>query len=114
MVLSISGIGGLGFSMVRPMNYSVENKADFSEAYTKSISQTAETSLGRVDAASPVGYANAQSVRVDNTAKLAKTQQVDRDYNDIAANFAGIQTGYSVGSASTGYVMLGSNFDMYA
>lgn len=114
MALSIGGIGSMGVSMVRPMNYSVENKADFSEAFTESISEPAETSLGRVDAANPVRYANAQSVKVDNTAKLAKTQEVSRQYNDIAAEFAGIQTGYSAGSASIGYEMLGSSFDVYA
>lgn len=114
MALSIGGIGGSGFTAVRSMSYSVDNKADFSEAYTESVSKPAASSLGRVDAANPVGYANAQTVRVDQTAKLAKAQEISREYNDIAAAFEGIQTGYSAGSALTGYAMIGSSFDVYA
>lgn len=114
MALSIGGIGSYGFSAVTPMNYSVENKADFSDAFSESIKTPATSAFGKVDPASPVAYANAMNTRVDSTARLAKTQEVSRDYNDIAANFAGIQTGYSAASASVGYAMTGSSFDVYA
>lgn len=109
MALSIGGIGSYGISNIRPMNYAVENKTDFSVAFAEALSRTSAASI---KAASPVGYANAQ--KVDSTAQAVKAQEANRAYNSIAQNFSGISTGYSAASMATGYEMIGSSFDSIA
>ena len=110
---SISRIGSVS---TKPMAYSVNNKASVSSAYNESMEVT---KAGAVDAASPVGYANAQNTsvegvsRVDATEALAKTQQVSKEYNDIASNFKG-NTSYDANKVASSYSTVGTNFDVYA
>jgi hypothetical protein len=116
MALSIGGIGAYSsISYVKPMNYTVENDSQVSEAYTKSVGQTQGTGTFQpVDLTSPVVYANAKAYSVDSTAQLEAARKVGQQYNEIAAGFSGTATGYDSGSQSFSYQMVGNNFDMYA
>ena len=89
MSLSIGGIGNAyGMSFIQPMNYSVKNQADVSDAFM-------ETGMsGAIMNVPPVVYPNAQTVPAsDNESdplslsaeSVRKSQEANRLYNDVAA-----------------------------
>lgn len=116
MSLAINAINAYsGISTVRPMNYSVENRSEVSSAYTESAKETQRTeSFPSIGAVNPVQYPNAQTITTDPMEKLARTQSVSKDLNEIASGFSGISTGYDSESQSYGYQMIGSTIDLYA
>ena len=119
--MAISPIMGLGsyssIAQVQPMNYAVENTADYSDVYnTESTKQT-----GGVNGAAPVKYPNATIKEVDDSSKFIdplekqrKTLQVSNDFNNIAAKFNADTTGYSSMGAAASYSVAGNGFDAYA
>lgn len=114
MSLSVGGLSNDEYSVVRPMNYSVENHSKASDAYTKSVEQTDQIGSFRdILPVHPTGYANAQTVRVDAAAQLEQTRKASQEFNRIAGNFAGMSTGYTDSSAALSYEMIGSNVDLF-
>ena len=95
------------------MNYAVANRSEVSDSYVQSMAQTnAVGAFPGIDAASPVGYANAQ--RTDSTASVRASQEANAAYNAIASGFAGNTTGYGSDSVASAYGMVGSNLDLFA
>lgn len=116
-IAPISGLSSYGsIASVQPMNYAVENDADFSEVYT--AESTKDT--GGVNGTHPVQYPNAKVETAEETAKPVdplerqkKALQVAGDFNDIAMKFAA-NTGYGMDAVGASYNMAGSRFDAYA
>lgn len=119
--MAISPIMGIGsyssISYVQPMNYAVDNDADFSDVYnTESTKQS-----GVVNGASPVQYPDAQiqdvdesAIQIDPLERQQKTLQVSNDYNNIAMKFSSDNTSYSMKGVGASYGTAGSRFDAYA
>ena len=119
--MAIAPIGGLSsygsISSVQPMNYAVDNDADFSDVYnTQSTKNT-----GGVNGAAPVKYPNATVSEDDNSTRLVdplekqrRTLQAASDFNSIASQFLADTTGYSNMGHAASYSMAGSGFDAYA
>lgn len=110
----MAGISRIGALSAKPMSYQVSNQSSVSSSFEDSM---AVTSANAVEAAAPVQYANAQAVSstapVDQTEALEKTQQVTKDYNDIASTFGG-NTGYDASMRASSYQTVGQGFDVYA
>ena len=117
MAISIGGVGSYGMSFVQPMNYPVKNQADVSDAFM-------ETGMsGAIMNVPPVIYPNAQEVPEasdDESNPLAmsadvvrKSQEANRMYNDVAAKFQGMTTGYSQDTTALSYGMSGSTIDLF-
>lgn len=111
MSLSIGGYYTYNnIAMVKPMNYALSNRSEVSDVY-----QTEATKETRgINAASPVGYANAQAYEVDSLAQLQETQQTAKEFNAIASGFSGTATGYGSDSMASSYELIGSTIDIYA
>jgi len=119
--MAISPIMGIGsyssISYVQPMNYAVDNDADFSDVYnTESTKQS-----GVVNGASPVQYPDAQiqdvdesAIQIDPLERQQKTLEVSNDYNNIAMKFSSNNTSYSMKGVGASYGTAGSRFDAYA
>ena len=118
MSLSIGGIGNTyGMSFVQPMNYSVNNESDVSEAFV-------ETGMsGAVMNVPPVVYPNAQTVSAADSESdplslsansVRKSQEVNRAFNDVASKFQGMTTGYSQNTQALSYGMSGNTIDLFA
>ena len=114
----IMGIGSYGnVASVQPMNYAVDNDADFSDVYnTESTKQS-----GVVNGASPVQYPDAQiqdvdesAIQIDPLERQQKTLQVSNEFNNIAMQFSSNNTSYSMKGVGASYGMAGSRFDAYA
>jgi hypothetical protein len=96
------------------MNYSVKSQSEVSSAYAESAKQVKQTGVfSDIGSVTPVRYPNAQVVSVDPMEKLAQTQIVSRNMNEIASEFAGAVTGYSNDRQSSSYQMIGSVIDEY-
>ncbi len=119
--MAISPIMGLSTytptSMVQPMNYSVDNDAQFSDVYNTESTKGA----GSVNGAAPVQYPNATVKEVDDKASVIdpmerqkKAMEVSGQFNNIAMQFASNNTGYSMRGVGSNYGMEGSRFDAYA
>lgn len=117
MSISIGAIGGAsGMSYIQPMNYSLKNESDVSDSFI-------ETGMsGAVMNVPPVRYPNAQAIPVaddDNSSlKLSanvvkKSQEANRMYNDVAAKFQGMTTGYSQDTQAISYGMAGNTIDLF-
>lgn len=121
MALSIGGIGsayGMNMSYIQPMNYNVKNESDISDAFI-------ETGMsGAVMNVPPVIYPNAQEVTKsddDESNPLAlsmntvrKSQEANRQFNDVAQRFQGMTTGYSQNNQALSYGMSGNTLDLFA
>lgn len=119
--MAISPIMGLSsysaISSVQPMNYTVENDADFSDVYNTDSVKGGDAVTGT----SPVQYPNAKitddslEMTIDPLEKQRKTIQVSSDFNNIAMKFASnTNTGYELSGAAASYTTAGSMFDAYA
>jgi hypothetical protein len=118
MALSVGGIGGsYGMSYVQPMNYTIKNESEVSDAFLQNGVQ------GAVPNVSPVGYPNAQAVSGEDEENdplalavnsVKKSREASRMYNDLAAKFQGMTTGYTQQSAGLSYGTAGSNLDVFA
>ncbi len=118
MGLSVSGIGGsYGMSFVQPMNYTIKNQSEVSDAFLQNGAQ------GVIPNVSPVGYPNAQAISDDEEEKdplalavdtVKKSQEASRMYNDVAAKFQGMTTGYTQQLAGLSYGIAGSTLDLFA
>ncbi len=92
--------------------YTVDNKADFSDAFTESIKRL--PSADAVESAAPVVYPTAQ-VMTRRIGQIQDSQRVSQGLNSIASGFEGITTGYGSGGDTTrGYGMVGSQIDLFA
>ena len=121
MALSVGGIGssyGMNMSFVQPMNYNVKNESKISDAFI-------ETGMsGAVMNVPPVIYPNAQEVTNSNEDEsnplalsansVRKSQEANRQYNNVAQRFQGMTTGYSQNTQGLSYGMSGSNIDLFA
>lgn len=105
-------------SYIQPMNYTVNNESEVSDAF-------AETGMdGSVKSVPPVVYPNARTVESSegdesNPLKLSadvarKSQQVNRFYNDVASGFRGMITGYNGSTQGLSYEMPGGTIDLFA
>ena len=118
MSLSVGGIGGsYGMSFVQPMNYTIKNQSEVSDAFLQNGVQ------GVVPNVSPVGYPNAQAISEDDEVNdplalavnsIKKSQEASRMYNDVAARFQGMTTGYTQQSSGLSYGTAGSTIDLFA
>ena len=118
MAMSIGGIGSTyGMNYIQPMNYSVKNQADVSDAFM-------ETGMsGAIMNVPPVTYPNAQEVPKadDENNPLAasadvvkRSQEANKMYNDVASKFQGMTVGYGQDTAAMSYAVSGSNLDLFA
>ncbi len=118
MSLSVGGIGNAyGMSFIQPMNYSVKNQADVSDAFI-------ETGMsGAIMNVPPVVYPNAQAVPSGDSesnplslsaGSVRKSQEANKLYNDVAARFEGMTTGYTQSTEGISYGMSGSRVDLFA
>ncbi len=111
--MSIGGIGNAygAYQMyrTRPMNYAVQNQSDVSDAYKESIGMSKARSM---DPTPPVLYPNAQKVPVGAVKSPAADEEtVNRQFNNIASRYSGVNTGYERNGQGQGYEMTGSLFD---
>lgn len=108
-------IGALGSDYsVKPLNYSIQNKAKFSSAYTESI---AAGSASGVRAASPVKYPDAQLIESPQALQARAAEDsiaANKAYNRIADSFNGAITGYGNSGMGSAYQTAGTYFDAYA
>ena len=118
-IAPISGISTYGsIASVQPMNYAVENTADFSDAYN--VDATKQTA--GVNGASPVQYPNAKVSEVGEDAtrlidpieRQKRNLEVSNQFNDIASQFTMNKTSYNMSGVGASYSMAGSRFDAYA
>ncbi len=118
MGISIGGIGSsYGMNYIQPMNYSVGNESEISDAFV-------ETGMsGMVMNVPPVIYPNAQAMPTADdennplsmsAASVQKSQQANRMYNDVASKFQGMTTGYSQNTEALSYGMSGNTIDLFA
>ena len=118
MSISIGSMtSAYGMSYVQPMNYTIKNESEVSDAF---VQNRAQATIPNV---TPVGYPNAQIISGDSDEedpmKLAigavqKSQEVNKAYNDVAGKFQGMTVGYSQSQAGYGYEMAGSKLDLFA
>ncbi len=119
--MSISPIMGLSsygsISAVEPMNYAVENDADFSDVYN---TESTKDTIG-VNGTPPVRYPDSkinevpyEMSPVDPFERHNKTLQVASEYNGIAEQFTSNNTSYSMAGVGASYTTAGSGFDAYA
>lgn len=119
--MAIAPIGGVSsysqISSVQPMNYAIDNDADFSDVYTNESVKNGAAVTG----ASPVQYPNAtvrdvdsNSMVVDPLERQKHNIKVSSDFNDIAAKFITGNTAYSAGGIGSTYSTSGAHFDAYA
>ena len=123
MGLSASGIGGLSSSSMNPIQgvsyrssveqaYSIDNQADFSDAFVESMRGL--PAADAVEGAPPVQYPTATIV-TRRIGQIEDSVRVNEGLNSIASGFTGRTTGYSRGGeASRGYDMVGSTIDLFA
>lgn len=117
-IAPIMGLNSYGsISSVQPMNYAVENTADFSDAYNVDATKQ---SAG-VNGAAPVQYPNAtvgeveeKAPQIDPLERQRKNIEVSNQFNDIAASFKSNNTSYNMAGVGASYGMAGSRFDAYA
>ena len=118
MAISIGSIGSAyGMNYVQPMNYTLKNESEVSDAFVQHGAQ------GVIPNVNPVAYPNAQMVADDSEEedpmKLAigavqKSQEANKMFNDVANRFQGMTVGYSQTQAGYGYEMAGSKLDLFA
>ena len=117
MSLSVGGIGSLyGTSFIQPMNYNLKNESDVSDAFI-------ETGMsGAVMNVPPVRYPNAQAIVSSDEQNdplqlsanvVKKSQEANRMYNDVAARFQGMTTGYGQDTQALSYGMAGNSIDLF-
>ncbi|MCR4695148.1 MAG: hypothetical protein K5773_07515 [Pseudobutyrivibrio sp.] len=113
-IMGLSSYGSV--SSVQPMNYAVENTAGFSDVYQ---AESTKNSAG-VNSTTPVRYPDAQineievGPKVDEGARLAKNQEVNSSFNQIAEKFSAVKTGYTKDAQGLSYGQLGGGIDIYA
>ena len=118
MALSVGGIGNsFGMSFVQPMNINIKNQADVSDAFM-------ETGMsGAIMNVPPVVYPNAQAIESggDESDPLSlsanvvrKSQEANRQFNDVASKFQGMTTGYNQSTQALSYGMSGNSIDLFA
>lgn len=118
MGLSIGSIGSTyGMNYIQPMNYSVKNEADVSDAFIETGMSNAIMNVP------PVVYPNAQEIpgadeESDPLAlsinSVKKSQEANRMYNEVASRFQGMTTGYAQDTQALSYGMSGSSIDLFA
>lgn len=117
MAISVGNIGSTyGMSYVRPLNLAVKNEGEISDAFI-------ETGMsGAVMNVPPVVYPNAGEVSPGDSESdplklganvVKRSQEAGRMYNDIAATFKGMTTGYGQTAAATSYGMEGNTIDLF-
>lgn len=117
MSLAIGGIGSpYGTSFIQPLNYNLKNASDVSDSFI-------ETGMsGAIMNVPPVKYPNAQEIiKADDESDplkmsanvVRKSQEANRMYNDVAAKFQGMTTGYSQDTQALSYGMAGSTLDLF-
>ena len=105
-------------SYIQPMNYTVKNQSEVSDAFI-------ETGMsGSVMNVPPVVYPNAQQVEssdeeTNDPLKLSadvvkKSQDANRLFNDVASKFQGMTTGYTQNNQAYSYGISGGNLDLFA
>ena len=118
MGLSVGSIGSLySASYVQPMNYSVKNEADVSDAFNENGMQ------GMVQNVAPVIYPNAQEIAGATDEKdplqlsmntVQKSQEANRMYNEVAQRFGGMTVGYGQDMGGMTYGTTGATLDLFA
>jgi hypothetical protein len=95
------------------MNYALKNESKVSDAYTQSVEKTQGVGpFSSIGATNPVQYPNAREV--DPAVAVEKSQSANQKFNQVAASFSGLTTGYGSDSSAYGYSMVGSTLDLYA
>lgn len=100
---------GVGFSSVKPMNYSIDNQSITSTSFVEAMKGlSGSESVGVV---SPVRYPNAEYV--SPLEKADRTMKMSAAYNDIAETIEGTSVEYNRSGEASGYEMLGRSVDFY-
>lgn len=103
---------GSGLS-VRVLNYSIENRADVSDAYLQAVSRNSSAEeLKPVGAVEPVGYTTAEANNVNSLLYIEKAQKMQQKLNDIASEYKESATGYDVNRKAVRYQLVGTNIDI--
>ena len=112
--MGISAVGS-GYN-VEPLNYSITNKSEFSDAYNESVKNSAGSkSVGIV---TPVRYPNAQgrsgkASKNDMTSRLENASK-EQAFTRLAASYGSATTSYSGSGAGMSYSMVGNTIDLFA
>ena len=113
MIMRIDPISGYsGFqSYIRPLNYPVGNSSDTSATYSESVRRNAgKYSVG---AASPVMYADSQSVSSGPKKGSDDARRMEQAFNKIASDHYGETVLYGPKGEGFGYEAEGRIFDVY-
>ncbi|MCR5416673.1 MAG: hypothetical protein K6E79_07750 [Pseudobutyrivibrio sp.] len=114
-ITPIRGLSSFDTVAVQPMNYAVDNDADFSDVYNTEATKGGASVTGTA----PVQYPNAQvsevkeSQLIDPTEMLEERKRTASAYNDIASQFTN-NTGYGMNGIGSNYNMEGVRFDAFA
>ncbi|GEM_PF-1475569 len=109
---SMNPVQGVSYRSTVAQAYSLDNKADFSDAFVESVKGL--SSADAVEGAAPVQYPTAQ-VMTRRIGQIQDSQRINKGLNSIASGFDGITTGYgSSGGSSKGYGVIGSRIDLFA
>lgn len=101
---------------VSPMNYAVDNEADFSSVYNNESVKNGTAVTGT----KPVQYPDAkveekeETRLLDPTALLEEKKKAAGAFNEIAKQYASQNTGYAKSGIGNSYGMAGSRFDAFA
>ncbi len=105
-------IQGVSYRSRVAQAYTLDNKADFSDAFVESVKKL--PSADAVESVAPVVYPTAQ-IMTRRIGQIQDSQRVNQGLNSIASGFEGVTTGYgSSGDGSRGYGMTGSRIDLFA
>ena len=111
MSLSIAPIRNLSMTSIQPLSFQVRNQADISDAYTDSVKKADNSTL-----VNPVSYPTArkETLEVPELKQKQEATEVNRAFNNIAAQFGNSNIGYSYTGTGAVYEMAGSMFDALA
>ncbi len=118
--MAISPISALNtyspVASIQPMNYAVENTAEYSDVYANESVKNGATVTGT----SPVQYPNSKVEETDETGLLDPTKMLEEKkraasaFNEIAQNYGSMNTSYGKSGIGNSYGMAGSRFDAFA
>ena len=109
-VSSMNPISSVSNVTTTPQMYAVSNESQISSSFEDSMKIN---NTGSVFPTIPVQYPTAM-VTENTINQIQSNQTVNQAYNNLAASFTGLSTGYDANSNANAYNMVGSNLDVFA